>query len=97
MQQLNCPWCGPRAQTEFEYLRDASTVEADFESESTEMALKRIFLRDDDIGFHHEIWQHVLGCRGWLQVERHNLTHEIRRVDACRYAGFVRQEEPGES
>ena len=47
-------------------------------------ALERIFIRDDSIGFHEEIWQHVLGCRGWLRVERHNRTHEIRSVVACR-------------
>jgi heterotetrameric sarcosine oxidase delta subunit len=97
MHQLNCPWCGPRAETEFEYLCAASVVASDFASESTEMALQRIFLRDDEIGFHNEIWQHVLGCRSWLQVERHNLTHEVRRVEACRHNGFVRQEEASES
>ena len=97
MQQINCPWCGPRAQTEFEYLCDSAAVETDFQSEDTEMALQRIFLRDDDIGFHHEIWQHALGCRGWLKVDRHNLTHEIRQVEACRQCGTVRQKERGES
>ncbi len=96
MQQLTCPWCGPRSQTEFEYLCDASAIDTDFESESTEMALERIFLRDDDIGFHQEIWQHVFGCRGWLKVERHNLTHEIQQVAACRDNGTVSQPESGE-
>ncbi len=96
MQQLTCPWCGPRSQTEFEYLCDASAIDTDFESESTETALERIFLRDDDIGFHQEIWQHVFGCRGWLKVERHNLTHEIQQVEACRDNGTVSQTESGE-
>ncbi len=95
MQKLNCPWCGPRAQTEFEYLCDASAIDTDFESESTETALKRIFLRDDNIGFHDEIWQHVFGCRGWLNVDRHNLTHEIQQVQACRDNGTVSQRESG--
>ncbi len=61
------------------------------------MALERIFLRDDDIGFHEEIWQHVFGCRGWLKIDRHNLTHEIRNAQACRHGGTAGQKETGGS
>jgi len=43
-----------------------------------------VFLRDDHIGFHREIWQHVQGCRGWLRLERHNRTHEVRSAEPCR-------------
>ena len=84
MHEINCPWCGPRAQTEFEYLCHGSVVDSRFAEEAGPEALERIFIRDDSIGFHEEIWQHVLGCRGWLRVERHNRTHEIRSVVACR-------------
>ena len=86
MHLINCPWCGPRAQTEFEFVCHASVADCRFAEETTPEALERIFIRDDEIGFHEELWQHVFGCRGWLRVERHNLTHEIRRVDACRNA-----------
>lgn len=84
MHQINCPWCGPRAQTEFEYYCDASVVDTRFAEESMREALDRVFIRNDFIGFHEEIWQHVFGCRGWLRVERHTRTHEIRRITACR-------------
>ena len=87
MQQISCPWCGPRALTEFEYFCQADAVAPDHAQESTAIALERIFLRDDFIGFHQEIWQHVLGCRGWFELERHNRTHEIRGVQACRDSG----------
>lgn len=84
MHQINCPWCGPRAQTEFEYYCDASVVDTRFAEESMREALDRVFIRNDFIGFHEEIWQHVFGCRGWLRVERHTRTHEIRCTTACR-------------
>ena len=82
MQKIPCPWCGPRAQTEFEYYCDASVVDDRFDDETTSEALERVFIRDDYIGFHQEIWQHVAGCRGWLRLERHNQTHEIRGASA---------------
>jgi heterotetrameric sarcosine oxidase delta subunit len=84
MQTIPCPWCGPRAQTEFEYYCDASAVDARFDEETAIEALERVFIRDDYVGFHDEVWQHVLGCRGWLRLERHNRTHEIRGASACR-------------
>lgn len=84
MHKITCPWCGPRAQTEFEYYCDASAVDSQFERETAEEALERVFIRDDYVGFHCEIWQHVHGCRAWLRVERHNRTHEIRATQASR-------------
>ena len=36
------------------------------------------------IGYHDEIWQHTFGCRGWLRIERHNYTHDVRAVTKCR-------------
>lgn len=84
MQNITCPWCGPRAQTEFEYYCDASAVDNRFGEESAAEAIERVFIRDDSIGFHTEIWQHVFGCRGWLRLERHNRTHEIRAAARCR-------------
>jgi len=84
MQKIPCPWCGPRAQTEFEYHSNASAIDSRFDDEDTSEALGRIFIRDDFVGFHDEIWQHAAGCRGWLRLERHNRTHEIRGATACR-------------
>ncbi len=90
MHEINCPWCGPRAQVEFDYYCHESVVDKRLAEESAQEALDRVFLRDDAIGFHAEIWQHVCGCRGWLRVERHNKTHEIRRITPCRDIGSRR-------
>ena len=81
MQQITCPYCGPRAQTEFEYYCDASAIDSQFADETADEAFDRVFMRDDFIGFHDEVWQHVLGCRAWIRVVRHNRTHEVRRVE----------------
>ena len=77
MQQLPCPWCGPRAQIEFSYVRDWQAVPAGW-PEADAPALERIYLRSNHIGWHIELWQHSAGCRGWLKLLRHNLTHEVR-------------------
>ena len=31
-------------------------------------------------GIHSEFWQHTLGCRRWLVVKRHTVTHDIESV-----------------
>jgi sarcosine oxidase subunit delta len=38
-----------------------------------------VFLRDNPKGWFRERWFHVHGCRIWFTVERHTVTHEIRR------------------
>jgi methylglutamate dehydrogenase subunit B len=75
MQRIPCPWCGPRAHIEFSYRCDAEAVAPEREDDAA--TLRRVYARANHIGVHTEIWQHRHGCRGWLRVRRHNLTHEI--------------------
>jgi len=77
MQQFECPWCGPRPQIEFTYHRDAESVPQGWPEEESEY-LERVFTRTNHLGFHEELWQHSLGCRGWIVIERDNLTHAVR-------------------
>jgi sarcosine oxidase subunit delta len=35
-------------------------------------------------GPHREFWQHVMGCRQWLVVERDTRTHTIASVSFAR-------------
>ena len=97
MQEIKCPWCGPRAQTEFEYFCDESALEPGWGNETGQQNLDRIFLRENHIGFHQEVWQHVLGCRGWFSLERHNATHEIAGSRALGAHGPPVVDEQGES
>ena len=81
MQKFKCPWCGARPQTEFTYVIDEEGIPAaSWPSESAEAQVERIYLRSNAVGFHNEIWQHEFGCRGWLKISRHNLTH---KVESC--------------
>ena len=82
MHLIPCPWCGGRAETEFEYLHDQSVLERQWGSEAHGQFLERVYLRDHHVGVHTEIWQHVHGCRGWFKLERDNLTHEIHASEA---------------
>ena len=79
MQQIDCPWCGPRAHIEFTYLREAESVATGNMSSPADdkRELDRIYLRRNHPGIHTEIWQHSFGCRGCLRIVRNNLTHEL--------------------
>ncbi len=78
MMLIKCPWCGERAQIEFNYGGDG-TVErpADPQSVSDEAWHDHIYLRDNPRGPHVEYWHHAHGCRQWVKVRRNTVTHEI--------------------
>ncbi len=71
--RLACPHCGERDSREFSYLGDAKMAAGgeDFAS---------VYLRENPSGAHAELWQHVLGCRAWLEVVRNVSTHEVISV-----------------
>ena len=70
--RINCPHCGERDSREFTYFGDAKAARgSDFAS---------TYLRDNPAGPHKELWQHGLGCRAWLEVERHTTTHALLSV-----------------
>lgn len=77
MQLIPCPWCGPRAHVEFRYHCDAGALPRQWLRETGAEFQARTWLRDNHIGVHDEIWQHADGCRGWLMLARHNLTHAV--------------------
>ncbi len=39
-----------------------------------------VFLFDNPKGAHREYWQHVLGCRQWLVLERDTATNRVGRA-----------------
>ena len=84
MLLIPCPYCGPRAQTEFDYRGDASVLRpeqhdsgADATAEAAQQWLDHIYLRDNTRGEHLEWWQHSSGCRAWIKVQRNTATHQI--------------------
>ena len=89
MIRINCPICGPRAETEFTYGGDATVRRPAMEEQTTQPWLDFVFNRDNPRGAHQEYWHHVQGCRQWVVLERNTLTHEI---GACRLAREISDE-----
>jgi len=77
MLLIKCPWCGERAETEFTYGGDATVRRPDPETASETEWLDHIYLRDNPMGPHDEMWQHTSGCRQFIKVRRNVRTHEI--------------------
>ncbi len=76
MQKFTCPWCGDRPHSEFSYYCDEEGIPSARQAGSD--PYDRIYIRSNLIGNHVELWQHTHGCRGWLKIVRHNLTHEVQ-------------------
>ncbi|PTS81592.1 sarcosine oxidase subunit delta [Sphingomonas sp. HMWF008] len=82
MLLIDCPHCGPRAQIEFAYERTLdSIVTLDM---PPEQAVARLYARTNPRGLDDEIWRHSFGCRQWIVLRRHRVTHEI--VSVTEYA-----------
>ncbi|MEM0924304.1 MAG: sarcosine oxidase subunit delta [Pseudomonadota bacterium] len=76
MLRIYCPFCGLRDQTEFTFIGDASVVMPPLDAPEKDW-YEAVFLRKNPRGRSLELWQHTLGCRGFIIVERDTLTHEI--------------------
>ncbi len=80
MMQIVCPHCGPRAQAEFVFERTVdSVVQLDAVPKDAMMTL---FSRANPRGADDEIWRHSFGCRAWMVITRHRVTHEITATRA---------------
>lgn len=81
MMLLNCPWCGPRDETEYRYGGQAHIAyPADPSSLSDEEWATYVFFRDNPRGPFAERWVHSIGCRRWFNVVRDTATHEVLSV-----------------
>lgn len=81
--RINCPVCGERNYTEFRYGGDASKRRPAHGTVGHRVWCEHVFVFDNPKGPHREFWQHVLGCRQWLVVERNTATNA---VGPCRLA-----------
>ena len=82
MLLIPCPWCGPRAESEF-----SCGGEADIARPRDPEALNDrdwgdyLFMRRNPRGTHREQWHHTYGCRRWFVVARDTVTYEIHADD----------------
>lgn len=90
--QINCPHCGPRSVSEFSYGGDATLKRpTEYTEEAFELWMDYVYYRANPRGWHNEYWHHQGGCRAWLKLERHTVSHEIRKVHA-----LIEQQKGGE-
>lgn len=81
MLLIDCPWCGPRDESEYAYGGEAHILRPDHSEKLTdEQWADYLFMRSNPEGRHLEQWCHIHGCRRWFNVERDTRTYQIRRV-----------------
>jgi heterotetrameric sarcosine oxidase delta subunit len=83
MLRINCPFCGERDHSEFTYGGDASIAYPALDA-PIDAWIDAVYVRANPKGSHRERWQHSLGCRLWLIVERDTVTHEVTNVTPAR-------------
>ncbi len=88
MLLIECPWCGPRAETEFSYGGEAGIVRPpDPDALSDGEWADYLFFRANPRGAHRELWNHAQGCRRWFGLERDTVTYRIERSYVLSPAG----------
>ena len=76
MHRIDCPWCGPRDEAEFAYRGDATVARPAAEA-GIDAFYDYVYTRANPRGWHMEWWHHAAGCRQFVKVVRHTLTHRI--------------------
>lgn len=84
---IYCPDCGARDYTEFRYGGDANRARPAHGTGSASEWHDHVFVFDNPKGPHREYWQHVLGCREWLVVERNTASNTVIAVRRARDSG----------
>jgi heterotetrameric sarcosine oxidase delta subunit len=76
MQQFPCPWCGPRADSEFHYAGDAGVTRPARAASDADWA-QYLYFRSNAKGPAQELWVHTAGCGRWFKLDRNTVTHEV--------------------
>ena len=81
MLLITCPWCGPRAESEFSYGGEADVVRPQQpEARSDEQWADYLFMRKNSKGPHREQWLHEQGCRRWFILERDTVSYSVAQA-----------------
>jgi sarcosine oxidase subunit delta len=84
MQLFPCPFCGPRAETEFSFAAEAGKIRP--EGEVSEAAWSHyLYDETNPKGATREIWVH-LTCGEYFAMERNTLTHVVKSSSPLRTA-----------
>jgi sarcosine oxidase subunit delta len=81
MLLIECPWCGPREDSEFSYGGEAHIARpCPSEGLSDAEWGEYLFMRTNPRGLHREQWFHAAGCRQWFNAERDTASYRIARI-----------------
>ena len=75
---IDCPWCGPRAESEFAYGGEGGIARPmATEAMSDEQWGDYVFMRKNPKGLHHEQWRHASGCGKWFNALRDTVSYRF--------------------
>jgi len=78
MLQINCPWCGSRAETEFTCGGQGGIVRPLATESLTDVQWgEYVFMRKNPKGLHHEQWRHSNGCGRWFNALRDTVNYRV--------------------
>ena len=81
MLLIECPWCGPREESEFSYGGEAHIVRPKDPTALSDLEwADYLFMRKNTSGRELEQWVHAAGCRRWFNAERDTVTYEFKSV-----------------
>ena len=79
MLLIECPWCGPRAESEFSCGGEGGIMRPlQPESLTDKEWGDYLFMRKNPRGMHHEQWLHTQGCRRWFKAQRDTVTYAFQ-------------------
>ena len=80
MLQITCPWCGPRAESEFSCGGEAHIARPlDTDALDDKQWGDYLFMRKNPKCQHFEQWHLSQGCRRWFNAERDTVTYRFKQ------------------
>ena len=81
MMLIDCPFCGPRDETEFSCGGEAHIARPLAENKISDGEFADyLFMRDNPKGLFLERWRHTAGCRRWFNMARDTVSHKIVEI-----------------
>lgn len=81
MLLIECPWCGPRDETEYHYGGQAHVAYPADPHELDDKEWSRyLFYRQNPKGLFAERWVHSTGCRRWFNAVRDTVSYDVKAV-----------------
>jgi len=81
MLLIPCPWCGPRAESEFNCGGEGGIARpTNTETLTDEQWGDYLFMRRNPKGVHQEQWRHASGCGRWFNALRDTVSYRVHAV-----------------